>query len=219
MRIFISHSSKDKWAARRIAKDVEELGHEVFLDEKDIVTGDAIDTSIRNNLKKSDHFLLLLSPASLNSSWVLVELGGAIALEKRIVPILLYVGANEVPQVINLKLARDINDIDKYYDELGGLPKPPKAAAASFKAKKPPRPPPVRPFSVGDTVLIARSTPKTIVRREGVNVRWVDEMDRYVGKSGKVTEVDRDGDCMLDVSEPTWIWAPEWLQRVSPKVA
>lgn len=214
MRIFISHSSKDKWAARRIAKDVEELGHEVFLDEKDIVTGDSIDVSIRQNLKQSDHFLMLLSPASLNSPWVLVELGGAIALEKRIVPILLYVGANEVPQVINLKLARDINEIDKYYTELGGAPKPPKAAATTSPSKALRQAHPIRSFSVGDTVLIARNTPKKVVRRTGVNMAWVDEMDLYLGKSGTVTNVDQDGDCSLSVDGGEWVWAPEWLQEV-----
>ncbi len=219
MRIFISHSSKDKWAARRIAKDIEELGHEAFLDEKDIVTGDAIDVSIRQNLKGSDHFLLLLSPASLNSPWVLVELGGAVALEKRIVPILLYVGANEVPQVINLKLARDINEIDRYYDELGGAPKPPKAASTSGAPDERKRVRRVKPYSVGDAVIVARNTPNMIVRRVGVNVAWVPELDVYLGKTGTVTNVDEDGDCKLDIAGDEWTFAPEWLQPIVLKVA
>src|SRR5947209_19311991 len=110
MKIFISHSSKDKWAAREIAKQIGAMGATVFIDEKDIKTGESIDVAIRSHLTDSDHFLLLLSPASVKSEWVLLELGGALALGKTVVPILLYVGANEVPQAINLKLARDIND-------------------------------------------------------------------------------------------------------------
>src|SRR5687768_14778046 len=109
MKIFISHSSKDKWAARRISEDLMTFGSETFLDEKDIETGQSIDSSIRKHLKTCDDFLIIISPASIKSEWVLIELGGALALEKKVIPILLYVGANEMPNAINLKLARDIN--------------------------------------------------------------------------------------------------------------
>ena len=108
MKIFVSHSSKDKWAARRIAAEVESLGAKVFIDEKDIETGQSIDSAIKKHLTEADDFVLLLSPASLKSEWVLLELGGAMALGKNIVPILMYVGANELPKAITLRLARDI---------------------------------------------------------------------------------------------------------------
>lgn len=213
MKIFVSHSSKDKWAARRIAKDIEELGHSVFLDEKDIVTGDSIDTSIQAHLKESDHLLLLLTPASLQSQWVLVELGGAIALGKRIVPILLYVGANEIPSVINLRLARDINDIAAYYEELGGFPELPKAA---IEAKPKPKKTAAKKaeFKIGDGVIIKRNTPRQIFRK-GTNIVWAPEMDRYLNQTAKVTGVDSDGDCTLDVDDESFSWAPEWLSLLA----
>ena len=69
-------------------------------------------------MKDCEDFLIIISPASIKSEWVLIELGGAIALEKNIIPILLYVGVNEIPQIINLKLARDINDVSLYYQEV-----------------------------------------------------------------------------------------------------
>jgi len=216
MKIFVSHSSKDKWAARRIAKDVEELGHTVFLDEKDISTGDSIDDSIKAHLKTSDHFLVLLSPASLGSQWVLIELGGAIALDKRIVPVLLYVGVNEVPTAINLKLARDINDIDKYYAELGGLPTPPKAAATARKHASKPHSK-QSAFSVGTKVQVARQYPRVIYRAEGAGVTWVEEMDQFLGQTGVVTAIDSDGDYELDVDEERYAWAKEWLRIVPEK--
>jgi hypothetical protein len=118
MKVFISHSSKDKWAARRIAKDIDQLGAGTFLDEKDIKTGESIDNKIQENLIKCQDVLILISPASINSQWVLIELGGAIALKKNIIPILLYVGVNDIPFAINKLLGRDINEIDKYYEEL-----------------------------------------------------------------------------------------------------
>ena len=55
MKMFISHSSYDKWIARQISNLLEADGHTTFLDEKDIKTGESIDESIQNHLKDSDH--------------------------------------------------------------------------------------------------------------------------------------------------------------------
>jgi hypothetical protein len=37
-KIFISHSSKDKEFVRQLKKDLEEFGHEIWLDEREIKT-------------------------------------------------------------------------------------------------------------------------------------------------------------------------------------
>lgn len=47
MILFVSHSSIDKWVARQLSKQLESEGHETFLDEKDIKTGDSIDSEIQ----------------------------------------------------------------------------------------------------------------------------------------------------------------------------
>jgi hypothetical protein len=114
MKVFISHSSRDKWIARKLSEEITNLKCTTFLDEKDIQTGESIDSEINKHLVDCDDFLLLLSPDSIKSHWVLIELGGALALKKRVVIILLYLGANEIPQPITKYLARDINEIDKY---------------------------------------------------------------------------------------------------------
>ena len=136
MKVFISHSAYDKWVARQMSRLLEGAGHTTFLDEKDIKTGDSIDTAIQRHLKDSEHLLILVSPASITSHWVFIELGGAKALGKRVVPILFHVGANEVPAAIAQLLARDINDFDRYVDELASNGAG-KRAAASRKAPKP----------------------------------------------------------------------------------
>ena len=118
MKIFISHSTREKWIAKKISEDLLSLGCETFLDEKDISTGAAIDDSIGKHLKESDDFLILLSETSLKSTWVLIELGGAIALGKNIIPVLLFIGVNDIPDVISKFLARDLNEINKYYEEV-----------------------------------------------------------------------------------------------------
>lgn len=118
MKIFISYSSHDKWVAGRIARDLQERGIEIFLAEKSISAGDSIPQSITDNLRSCDEVLLLLTPTSAASQWVLIELGGALALGKRVVPVLYHVQSGSVPQAICNTLSRDINEIEHYYDEL-----------------------------------------------------------------------------------------------------
>jgi hypothetical protein len=73
MKVFLSHSSRDKWAARRIAEEIERLGVDTFLDEKDIETGMSIDTAIHASLRECEDVLVLLSPVSIKSSGVAVD--------------------------------------------------------------------------------------------------------------------------------------------------
>ena len=212
MKVFISHSSKDKWAARRISQDIEAIGVQTFLDEKDIKTGESLDQSIKKQLNDCDDFLILLSPASIKSEWVLIELGGAMALGKHIVPILLYVGTNEIPHVINLKLARDINDVNTYYDELrtklGATVSKKKVIRKKVAKKKA-----AAPLKVGDKVRIVATPPGDEYRDTGLDTYWVDTMNSYLGRSAKVTKVDApgEGNYTLDIDNGQYAWVSAWL--------
>ena len=215
MKVFISHSSKEKWAARRISDDVKELGADTFLDEKDIESGEPIDESIHEHLKDADHFLLLLSPSSLTSHWVLIELGGAIALGKHIVPILFYLGANDIPQPIRRFLARDINDIDKYYNELkltlAGKPDEIKKRAPTVHRKAKPELAKLT-FKPGDKVYVQVS-PNPTQRDE---LGWNSDMDVLCGTTVTVKEIADEFPRTVKIEEDDglWWWAYEWLEHV-----
>ena len=213
MKIFISHSSKDKWAARRISDDLIEIGSETFLDEKDIKTGESIDSSIKKNLSECNHFLIILSPASIKSDWVLLELGGAFALEKKIIPVLLYVGANEIPQAINLRLARDINTIDLYYKEVEDEIKGKKPTRKKSKKKS------NNQFISGEIVRIINKRPNDVYRNDNL-VDWEEPMDKYLGKVTKIVDVEDPEDSnwhdtySLEIDNEHYVWASEWLMSV-----
>jgi hypothetical protein len=213
--VFIAHSSHDRWVARRLSQDLVALGIETFLDEKDIETGESIDDSVQKHLEECDELLMLLSPAALASHWVLLEIGGAKALDKRLVPILLHVGPNDLPAPLSKGLARDLNDVEKYYEEVkkrsAGSIKPstrprtrkPKTAAAEAAATR------RRTFNVGDLVRIPeRPQPDSPV------LNWAPEMTAHVGKTATVTVVDNDRTVKLDVSDRWW-WAMDWLEAAS----
>jgi len=125
--VFISHSTKDRWVAKQMSNLIEEKGREwgikTFLDEKDIDGGDSIPESIRINIQKCDEFLLLLSRYSVNRPWVLIELGAAWGLEKRVVTIIDKVTPDEMPEVISPYKAIDINNFDQYIAQLLGRAK------------------------------------------------------------------------------------------------
>ncbi len=209
MKIFISHSSKDQWAARRISEDLLALGCNTFLDEKDIQTGQSIDKSIRKHLKDCDDFLVILTPASIKSEWVLIELGGALALGKRIIPILLYVGANEIPQAINLTLARDINLIGLYYNEV-------KQALTGKKVKPASKKRVTSAFRKGDKVRIVPSRPANVMRNNSL-IDWEPQMDGFLGRKTTIRRVlaEFEETYALDIDTHSetedFIFAKEWL--------
>lgn len=214
MKIFISHASLDKWAARRISNELNAIGAKTFLDEKDIETGDSIDSEIRKHLKSSDEVLILLSPASVKSHWVLVEVGGAQALEKRLVPILLYLGANDIPSPINKTLARDINSIEAYYEELKKRIGNPQPAPTYVPRARVPVHTPTTVFKVGDKVQIA-SMPQPRAAREKYVINWKPEMDQFCGKTAVVVDADTDRTVHLDIDSGEDWWAMEWLRKAT----
>lgn len=65
MKVFVSHSSADKWIARQIATELEQRDIEAFLDEKDIKTGDSIDDAVHANLAECDEVRCYFRPPHL----------------------------------------------------------------------------------------------------------------------------------------------------------
>ncbi|HEY0545233.1 MAG TPA: toll/interleukin-1 receptor domain-containing protein [Pyrinomonadaceae bacterium] len=125
--IFISHSSKDNFIARQLEKLIKEkcrrYGVKTFLDERDIKGGDLIAEVIKVNIKKCDELLVLMSRYSVNRPWVLTEVGAAWGLNKRIVAITDKVTPKEMPAIIVPHKAIDLNEFDKYLEELSNRAK------------------------------------------------------------------------------------------------
>lgn len=84
MKIFLSHSSKNKPLVREIKSYLPE--HlKLWIDEKDILVGDNITGSIQEAIKTNSDFLIVfLDSFSIKSSWVVKELAWAVEHEKQI---------------------------------------------------------------------------------------------------------------------------------------
>ncbi len=77
-RIFVSHSSLDKEFANLVAARLRETDMEPWVDSENILVGDDILDSLGSGLKTMDLFVLIVSAASLSSSWVEREVKFAI---------------------------------------------------------------------------------------------------------------------------------------------
>jgi len=93
-------------------------GVKTFLDERDIKGGESIPETIRTNIRACSEFLVFLSKNSINRPWVLLEIGGAWQLGKHIVAITDKVSPKQIPDVIAMHKAIDLNDFDEYLEHL-----------------------------------------------------------------------------------------------------
>jgi TIR domain-containing protein len=120
--VFISHSYHDRWVAQQMARLIlakgRRYGVEVFLDVKDIEGGESIPESVRRSIQDCGELVVLLTTNSITRPWVLIEIGAAWGLEKRIVAIIDRVAPQDMPDVIHQDLAIDLNNFDTYLSQL-----------------------------------------------------------------------------------------------------
>lgn len=92
MRVFISHSSSDKKFVRTLKDDLELNGIQTWFDEDELDYGDSLVEKLETAIEQSTHFIIILSPNSIDSDWVKIELSKAKLLKdqstlKKIIPI------------------------------------------------------------------------------------------------------------------------------------
>ena len=87
-RIFLSHSTSDKVIVDRLASDLERLSVGVWYDKWEIQVGDSLLDKIAEGIEANDYLAVVLTPASVTSDWVRLELKAALMRElseKRVV--------------------------------------------------------------------------------------------------------------------------------------
>ena len=68
--VFISHRGADQDAAERLARELRNRGHVVWLDTWKINIGDSIVERINDGLSGSSHLVLCYSDAGSTSPWM-----------------------------------------------------------------------------------------------------------------------------------------------------
>jgi hypothetical protein len=99
-RLFISYGSGDHDLAKEFATLCKKANIDTFVASIDIPPGTDWYDRLGDEIRRSDEILLILSPQSIHSHWVMIEVGAAWALGKQIIPVVLYADINALPEPI-----------------------------------------------------------------------------------------------------------------------
>jgi hypothetical protein len=119
-QVFVSHATADKWLAKVICERIEGTGATTFRDDRDINGGDDIPEEIRRQIKQSREIVVLLTPESIKSQWVTLEIGAAWGKSKRmkIIVIMCHITVEPIPGMIKNKKAFSVNEMEDYLSDL-----------------------------------------------------------------------------------------------------
>jgi hypothetical protein len=126
--VFISYAHEDGPVIDIIRSHLTAAGYDVWVDRELIAGGESWRTRIVEAIESSDVFLLILSPHSVRSKYVLQELNIADGESKPILPVL--IAPVEIPREMKLQLAGlqaialevdDPNNIDVLHKSINRL--------------------------------------------------------------------------------------------------
>lgn len=117
-KVFISYAHEDSSVAEEIYTKLNQQHIEAFLDEKKIAIGERITLAVNDHLMSCSILVVIISPASLKSNWVMLELGQAIAMSKTILPYLTH-PSQDVPDVLrDTKCTSDLDSLMSHFSSL-----------------------------------------------------------------------------------------------------
>ena len=87
-KVFISHSMKNIELVNQAKAMLEQKGLNAYVAVSEPEPGQKLDEKIVNHIKSSSYFLLLYTKDAEGSPWVNSELGIAVSMNKKIIPII-----------------------------------------------------------------------------------------------------------------------------------
>jgi signal transduction histidine kinase len=124
--IFLSHTGEDKPFARRLGADLDRSGARVWIDEAEIQIGDSLIRKIEEGISNANYLGVVLSPASVASSWVQREVEIALTKEiggKRVIVLPFLYKTCDIPPFLSGKTYADFRTNGAYYEELNKVKK------------------------------------------------------------------------------------------------
>ena len=134
--VFISYSRDDTEIAHEITRVLEKGGHKPWIDEQ-LILGQRWKDKLKQAIDECDAFLILLSPATLESEWCQWEYAEALSQNKPIFPVVIEAIAKPLPPAFE-----GLSDI-QYLNITGGITATNSAALVGgiFQAQPLPRTP------------------------------------------------------------------------------
>lgn len=122
---FISYSSQEEAIARQVYSVLASQEVSVFLAPLSVRPGDSWSDEIQSQLRKSSWVVFLASRAACHSPYAQQEVGMAIALNKRVVPVVWDMSPSQLPGWLKDVQALDLRGltIDNANDRIGDIAK------------------------------------------------------------------------------------------------
>jgi hypoxanthine phosphoribosyltransferase len=101
--IFLSYSHPDEHIAHELEEKFTKCGLNCFSMESSLHGGDDWVDKVRDSIRVSEIILILITPRSISSKWVFMEVGAAWMENKKVIPLLQFVDdTKELPEVIRM---------------------------------------------------------------------------------------------------------------------
>jgi len=100
-KVFISHTQRDSDLAMDLARRLKEAGVKVFPVERSAVNGESVITTVNRGLRDADGVIVIVTDSSLNSPGLNSQMGAALALGKRVTPVVVGIEEGELPPLIS----------------------------------------------------------------------------------------------------------------------
>ena len=113
LRIFLSYATADREYARRLRSLLSRRPNLRIFTTETLSAGEDWESRLKDELSQSDIFVVLLSLNSVDSKWVLHELGAAWALDKPIISVVTHPGVvSKIPMDL-----REVQSVEVEYLE------------------------------------------------------------------------------------------------------
>src|SRR5436305_7593223 len=117
-KIYISSSQRDSDLAHDLAKRLDKPGLQVMTPAGSVDGEDNIKNKVTEELRKADEIIMILTKNSVDSQWLLFELGYATSLGKHVTPLIQGIESEELPDIIKQMEYVKYSDLDKYISTL-----------------------------------------------------------------------------------------------------
>jgi WD40 repeat protein len=111
--VFLSYSRRDQPIVLRIASALEEAGWRVWVDTEDIPAAAEWSEELAEGIRGTHTFVFVISPDSVSSTYCLRELGQAVELGKRLVPVIVR-DTPEVPTELSKRQYLSLRSDDDF---------------------------------------------------------------------------------------------------------
>jgi hypothetical protein len=114
LRIFLSYAVADRVYAHKLRGLLSQRPNLHIFTTETLSAGEDWESKLKDEISQCDIFVVVLSPNSVNSKWVLHELGAAWAINKPIIPVVTHPEVfSRIPVTLSKVQLVETNELEK----------------------------------------------------------------------------------------------------------